>query len=418
MIKLFKILLKVFIPIVVIAISVYMAIWLVQTRPTAERSVAEENTTSIEIMIAEPTEQQIVVDAGGTVIPSKSIELQPEVSGRIIKQNPELIPGGLLAKGDLIAQIDPRDYEYIVEQRKANVEQAKFNITEEQGRQIIAQKEWNLFGEEVKTTEAGRELALRKPHLKNAQAQLKAAQISLEDAKLDLERTKIHAPFNALVQQEHIDEGQLVTPQTILAKLVGTDRYWIKASVRMDELEWISVPVISGEEGSLVRVVHDFADGNNEKIGRVIRLLGDLETEGRMAQVLIAVDDPLNLESAQGNQLPLLLNTWVHVHIEGEMLKDVFVLPENVVHEGNEIWIMDEMNRLDIRKVTIKKRRQNRVIVSQGLNPGDRIVSSRIPTPIPGMQLKEFKEGKDRLEPLQVTSSNGSIDESLPEASP
>ena len=67
------------------------------------------------------------------------------------------------------------------------------------------------MGDDVQTSEIGRELALRIPHRQKMEAALEAARSRLKEAELSLERTTIRAPFNALVQNESVDLGQLVS---------------------------------------------------------------------------------------------------------------------------------------------------------------------------------------------------------------
>jgi multidrug resistance efflux pump len=56
------------------------------------------------------------------VIPARKSVLRREVEGRIAEQNPELVPGGIISKGDLFIRIDPEDYKRQVGERQAEVE--------------------------------------------------------------------------------------------------------------------------------------------------------------------------------------------------------------------------------------------------------------------------------------------------------
>ena len=112
----------------------------------------------------------------------------------------------------------------------------------------------------------------------------------------------------------------MVTPQDPLAELVGVDKYWIQVSVPVDYLKWISFPKHKGKKGSQVRVVHQ---SGYERTGEVIELLGDLETEGRMARILVAVKDPLGLQGSRETTRPLLIGEYVRVEVEGSQLTQV-----------------------------------------------------------------------------------------------
>ena len=62
-----------------------------------------------------------------------------------MRQNERLLRGVTLAEGDLLVEIDPRDYEAILEQEKASLARALFDLKVEEGRQVVARREWGLL---------------------------------------------------------------------------------------------------------------------------------------------------------------------------------------------------------------------------------------------------------------------------------
>jgi multidrug efflux pump subunit AcrA (membrane-fusion protein) len=359
------------------------------------------NTTLVEIVEARAERRMITVEAMGSVIPSRELDLYSEVGGRIVEMNPNLVPGGFLTAGDLIVRIDPRDYEVAVSQAEAMVEKARLGLEVELGRQVVAKREWDAVFPTTQSSEASSRLALREPHLLSAEAGLKSAKSALMQARLNLERTVISAPFNAIARNESVEIGELVTPQSHLATLVGTDRYWVQVSVPVSRLAWIEMPDRDGLGGARAGVFQQVGqigqvgpDAAIEREGLIIRLLSDLEPDGRMARLLVAVDNPLGLKSspkssgngAQG--VPLLIGSYVRVEIEGREIEKAFAVPRRAVREGNRLWVMDEEDRLAVRDVEIIWSRKDDVLLANHIQPGERIITSRISTPIPGMLLR------------------------------
>jgi RND family efflux transporter MFP subunit len=326
----------------------------------------------------------------GTVVPAKRVALQPEVSGRIVAQSPQLMPGGLFRKGDVILRIDPRDYETAVKQQEAAVEQARLEVQLEKGRQVIAKREWKLLEEDIALDQSSQDLALRRPQLKNANVALEAAESTLEQARLQLERTTVYAPFNAVVQEEFVDEGQFVNPQTQLATLIGTDRFWVQVSIPVDRLRWLTFSGTEASGKSNVRIVQEVTgEVSIGRSGRLARLVGDLDPVGRMARVLVEIDDPLGLnEKKNPAGIPLMLGAYVRVEIEAENAQEVFLLPRMAIREGNQVWIVDEEDRLTVRPVEVFWRSKDTVLIRNGLQEGDRVVTNSIPLPIPNMKLR------------------------------
>jgi len=377
-------------PLVILAVGVLGAWWLIANRPRAQRERLEPIPPLVQVVEAARTSEPITVVAMGTVVPAKRVVLQPEVSGRIVAQSPQLQPGGLFKTGDVILRIDPRDYETAVKQQEAAVERARLEVEIEKGRQVIAEREWKLLEEDISLDGASQNLALRRPQQKNARVALEAAESMLEQAKLQLKRTTVYAPFNAVVQEEFVDEGQLVNPQTQLATLIGTDGFWVQVSVPVDRLQWMAFSNAGKDEAFNVRVVQEVsADTRIELPGRLVRLLGDLDPVGRMARVLVEIEDPLGLkDKTNPERVPLMLGAYVRVEIEGRRAEEVFRVPRTAIREGDQVWIANEEDRLEVRPVEVFWRSKDTVLIRHGLREGDRVVTNSIPLPIPNMKLR------------------------------
>lgn len=385
-------------PLAVIAVGVAIAALLVITRPTPQRSTPEPIATRVRVDRVELTDRPVRVSAMGTVVAAQQIDLRPEVSGRIVEQHDQLIPGGIIRAGETLVRIDPRDYRLALEDAKASLEKAEYELAMERGRQKVARREFELLRSDTdELSEEEYALALRKPHIANVRAALEAAKSRVERARLDIARTRVEAPFNAMVQSEAVDLGQLVNAQTTLAQLVGTDAFWVRASVPVSALEWIHP---DDEEGTRVEIRH--AQGRAAPIvksGRVLKLLGDLDPKGRMARLLVRVDDPLDLERPAGARRPLLLGAYVDVTLSGRTAERVAVIPRVALRAGDEVWIMNDDDQLEVRGVTTTFRGRDDVYVAAGLREGDRLITSRIAAPVPGMALKLADGDESETEP-------------------
>lgn len=381
---------KFIIILLILGSGVLIAKKLVDTKPTAARKTISIGSPLVEVVTAKSGEKQVTITAMGTVIPAREVVLQPQVSGHIAKASSRLVPGGRFSAGETILHIDDRDYKIAVDQRKADVARALMELKMEKGRQTIAEHEWELLSSEIATTEEGKDLVLRKPQLKKTIAALESARGALRKALLDVERTQIKASFNAFVKEKFVDVGQPVSPGTKLVTLVGTDEFWVQISVPVSRLSWISVPGMNATEGASATVMQESGASGNPVVRQawVARLLGDLDPVGRMARVLVTVEDPfgLNTETEKAG-IPLLLGAYVKVEIQGPLLDDVFAIPRKAFREGDQVWIMTHEKKLAVKKVNAVWRRKEDVLVV-GLNPGDQIITSRISAPVPGMELR------------------------------
>jgi RND family efflux transporter MFP subunit len=350
--------------------------------------------TLVEVMEATPKKDRVVVEAMGTVMPARKITITPQVAGKIESIHPDLLPGGLLDKGEVLVKIDDRDYAAAKDQAWAQVEQAQASLQLEQGMQKVAQREYELMRKMDGKSEANTELALREPQLKQARAKLSSAYASYKKARLNLERTDIEVPWNAVVLSKDTEVGQFVNQQTRLATLAGTDTYWVEATIQSKHLPWINLPGPSDQGGSQATVIHNAGGKDMVKLsGKVIKLLADMEPQSRMARLLIEVKSPLKQLKAKGETgIPLLLNSYVRVEIQGKKLDNVYALPRKALREGDRVWIMSEDKKLTPKDVKVAWKTEEEVLVTSGIETGDKIITSRIISPLPGMKVMVAEE--------------------------
>ena len=207
----------------------------------------------------------------------------------------------------------------------------------------------------------------------------------------------------------------MVGPGAPVATLAGTDTFWVTASIPTSELGWLDFPDERSRLGkrrkralgSKTIVRYDVGAYVIEREGHVLRQLTQVETTGRMARVVIEVEDPLGLKS---ELKPLLLGAQVEGEIIGRMMEEVIELPRSVLHDESKLWIFVaedsqakgeerkigelstegsyRMGRLELREVRVLRKRKDSVIIQGELTGDELVITSRIPTPVPGMRLR------------------------------
>ena len=372
--------------------AIAIAVLLVRTKPEPPRAEKPLEGTLVEVIEIGSSRHDVDLHAKGTVVPAKEIMLQAEVGGRVMWQSPELVPGGRFQAGEPILKIDSRDYKLAVESFHAQVRRARLDLTIERRRGEVAKREWNSFGQ-IDATDEQRALAQREPQLEAARLALKAAESSLKKAELDLARTTLRAPFNAMVVTENVDLGQLISPQATIARLVGTDEYRVQVSVPVSSLR--TVKARDGETpGSAARIIQRAGRETIERRGEVIRQLPDLDPGGAMARILVRIEDPLG----EKGDLPLLLGSFVDVATAAQPIDDAIRVPRVALRNGRNVYVMNDDDLLEIREVQIAWSEPDTVLVTSGLEANERVVISRIATPIPNMLLRTSSSGPPEAE--------------------
>jgi len=382
------------------AVATVACVILINTGPKARRGAPTPMQANVKVRVLERSEAQVIVDAMGSVIPQRSVDLGAQVSGEVIELGPDFADGSHLNAGDYILKIDDRDYQAAVITAQATLDQEMSDMAIEAGNQTIAKREWELIQEASEISGVDSSLALRQPQLKTAEAQVAMAQADLDQAKVDLARTRIVAPFNAIVLEKSVDVGSYLSPQSAVASLAGTDTYWVRVAVPKSQLQWLHIPGPGQSEASVARVYPNANQGAYRE-GKVISLLGDLDPAGRMARVLVAVDDPLSLLPENAGKPPLLLGDYVRVELLGTELTEIFSLPREAFRDGAYVWIADENDKLEVRPISPLWQGDKRVLVDVGLAEGERLVLSNLSMPTPGLMLVMADEDGNEIAPAK-----------------
>ncbi len=381
---------RIIFPIIAIVVGLFVARALIKNRPKPKKKTPTVSAPWVQIETVSKKDQKITIEALGLVRPARSLVLQPEVMGRIIDASENLTLGGHVVEGEELLRIDARDYRLAVQQQRANVSRAQTQYQVEKGRKVVAEHEWELMTNKPKVNVAGRDLALRKPQIRSARADLESARSALKRVQLSVDKTVITAPFNGVIQKENLEIGQLVSPQTPVATIIGTDNFWVQTSVPIGHISAIDIPAAdSSVEGSRVRIIQEKSKAKSiVRTGRVIRLLSDLDPRARLARLLVDVAKPLSTEPGQ---LPLLIGSTVHLEIEGKTIPNAMKIPRSAVHNGNQVWRVDSDQKLRIQTIDITWRSREYVFVVGGLpDPADLIVS-RLSFAVDGMPVRLMK---------------------------
>lgn len=357
------------------------------TEPKAQRETASKRTAMlVEVAAVASGTYRPTIVALGSVEPAKDIVLSPRVAGEIIERAPAFTPGGFVDRGEVLLRIDPSDYRTALARRESELRQAMADLDIEMGRQNVAERDLQLFDEEL--PEVNEALVLREPQLATAKARVDAARAAVEQAKLELERTTIRAPFDAHILTREANVGSQVAPGDRLGRLVGLDEYWVVTTVPLSKLRWLSFPERQGEVGSRV-IVRDraaWAEGEFRE-GRIDRLVGALEQSTRLARVLVTVPDPLSRESGAADAPPLMIGSFVEARIEGRETSDVVRLDRDHLRQDETVWVYDA-GELRIRDVEVLLQDEDYAYVASGLEDGERIVTSNLSTVTDGAPLR------------------------------
>lgn len=373
-------------PLVVIVAGLVVAWFMLTSTPTMERVAKPREARLVETVVVAADNRPVTLTAWGEVKAAQEVTLKAQVGGVVEALLNPLEPGSFVKKGEPLLQLERADYFADRAQKQAALDQARADLEIERGNQSVARSEFDLLGDDAGSAE--KKLMLREPQLQSAKAAVQSAEAALAAAELNLQRTLVKAPFAGVIKERLVNVGSHVASNGDLLTLTGTDTAWVEVSVPLNQLRWIQFPDAEGKGGSVVTLHYDQVWSKDQsRTGKVIRLLSDLDSSGRMARVLVQVEDPLAVHLPREQQPPLLMGSFVRVEVQGKAIDDVVVIPSNLLHDNDTVWLFSG-NQLVIRSVDVAYRDQDQAYIRSGIQPGDVLVSSTLSTATEGMLLR------------------------------
>ena len=308
----------------------------------------------------------------GQVRAGETAELGFEVAGRIIEL--PVVEGQQVNQGDMLARLDPADFQARLDQADANYRQAQ--TTFERYKEIVE-----------RGAVSRQELDLRRRNYEVAQAELATARKALSD-------TRLIAPFTGEIGRRLVDnfvnvqakEGVVILQDLTTLEVVVTipEQDWARADPNLDKEErtamirpMVSLSMIPGREfPARIKEVATVADPVT-----------------RTFEVIVAMDNPDDVSILPG----MTANVTISVPEAGTAARPpaAFSIPANAViadEQGNStVWKVDP-GTMTVSRVTIElgDMAGSQVRVLSGLNPGDRIATSGVHNLREGMQISEL----------------------------
>ncbi len=369
----------------------------------AKPPVRQVDVETVETVTATP-----VITAHGAVEAKRTVDIQSQLRGEVIELSNQWVPGAFVKQGDVLIEVDGRDYMFAIDEAEAQIARQKALYAVEIGRRKAAELELDIYGHTLSAEEEL--LVLRQPQLDQIKAEIARYESSLNKAKLELERTTITAPFDAQILSMEITNGSLVRENNTLMNLVGTESFWLKVNVPSHQLRHIDIPeqgdAASGQRcpGANVIIRNPVEWGSDDyRDGCVVSLLPDVDSKIKTAVLMIEIDDPLAHRPENKGKPKVLINSLLHAEIETKPFHDVIAIPRQYLQQGKYVWIMNDQKQLEARELSIAFRNEHSVLIDQGLEPGDKIITTAMPGAVEGIAVAEYKEKQSKSEQLPRT---------------
>lgn len=380
-------------PVAIIVLMVLAFSAMMATAPKPDKAAEAPQAIAVQIAAARAEKTTLRVTTQGEVKPKNAAEVAARVGGQLVYISPSFEPGAFVEEGEVIARIDPSEYELAVQRNRSQVSRAREALTRAQSEAELAEEDW----EELGLSGEPSALALQKPQVASATADLRTAEAAVKEAELALSRTEIVAPFDGRVMGRSADVGDFVNASAPVASIFAIKTAQVRVPLTDANLAVLGVApgyVANGHPAPVARLSASVAGERREWIGKLVLVDAAIDPQTRLIYGLVEVEDPFG--SAQAAPLPPGL--FVAIEIEGRSVQELVAFPRGALKKNEFVYVVDEQYAITERRVTpimtdgdfLFIRPANGGAANEGVRPGERVVVSYIPSPRNGMKVRDI----------------------------
>lgn len=323
------------------------------------------------------------------------VDIQARVSGYL--KSKDFIEGDLVGEGAILFRIDDSQYKAALKQAQANVARARAN-------QAVAERNYNR-GQEllpkgaISQSEMDKLLALKL----EADADIKGAEAQEIAAEVDLSYTTIRAPFTGRIDRSEFSPGDLIGPNSgALTTLVSIDPmqalFSVSESMYLSSKKLRDQRASNGQSSDISEIKVKLELTNRE----IYPATGHIDfISNRINEATGTLEARASIPNKSGLLRP---GQYVRVMLEMPYTVKAILVPQSAIQadqQGNFVLAVNPAHIVERHNVILGDRLEDKVVVSQGVDVGMRIVVRGLQRIRPG-QTVTAKE----MPPLNTSDSN------------
>jgi multidrug efflux pump subunit AcrA (membrane-fusion protein) len=395
-------------------------------KPPAEAKRTEQ-ALQVEGTIVKTEDVRVILTGYGEIKTLNTVSISPEISGRVVGVHPHLESGEIIPRGATLFKIDSRIYAATLQEANASLQQLKntvlrlekeFAIDRERQKTIVrnqdlAELEFKRIQQLYEVNDVGtrssvdkteqaynaavdqadqmaRALALYPLQIQEVNSGIEAAKARFAIAKVNLLRCQVNSPFTGLIKNASIEIGQFVTPGQHLVTLADDTLLEIQISLTAEDArQWLIFDHKNSENPATwfskpTPVICKLRWTENPEakpwtgiLNRVVQF----NPQTRTLAVAIQIDAK-KIQMGEHSLFPLVEGMFCMVDIPGKTLQNVVRLPRWSVSFENTVYLATEESRLKTVPVKVVYAEGENVFVSEGLTPGQTVLTTRLSDPL------------------------------------
>lgn len=318
------------------------------------------------VLVAPVTTETVPVTTEwvGTTSGSVNAEIRAKVQGYLLAQ--QYRDGTIVKAGQLLYQLDPRQYQADYDQAASDLQRAKANLLRSQLNEqkyrplvkqgAVSQREYDDTFQQMKADEAA----------------VRAAQAALEAAKLNLDWTRITSPIEGVVGISQAQVGNLIAPTTLMTTVSRVDP--IKVYFPITEQEYLQFikgieGFRQGDPGAAPALTLILSNGQVYPLpGKVSAVNRQIESQTGAVQIEALFPNPDRMLSP---------GQYARIRAVTTTVRDAPIVPQRAVQEVQgtyQIAVVKPDDTVEIRPVTVGPRHGSSWVIEKGVQAGDRVI--------------------------------------------
>jgi len=297
----------------------------------------------------------------GTVIAYNTDVVRAQIQGQIISIN--FTEGQTVHAGDLLAQIDPRPYQALIDQYTGNLERDQAQLVNAQ----TNLKRYTQLGDKGWATP--QLVETQQAQVGELQAAIKSDQALIDAAKVQLSYTRLTSPIDGVVGIRQIDVGNIISPSNTNGLVVVTQLHPISLIFTLPET---SLPQIQQQQQKTKTPLPVLAYSQDNTIKLDEGVLGLVNNE------ILQTTGSIQLKANFSNQSNRL---WPGELVNARLLLDTrhngLTVPAAVVQQGAKgpyAYVVNPDNTVAIRPIKVAQISDGQALIDSGLKANEQVV--------------------------------------------
>ena len=405
-------------PVVIIGTAFIAVILLIATRPSNEPQVREERAWAVEVIEVEPQAVSPTLELFGQVQSPQDAELSAGIEAVVLEM--PVRDGVSVAEGDALLILDDRDARLALQQAAADLREAqaqqrfariRINRSEQayiKEQELLAINEQratraqelfadgllsqadqetateNLARQQIAVNQA--ELTFEENSAKLLELDARIARITAQRdaAQIDLDRTRVTAPFDGVISDLQVSEGDRVRVGDPLMRLQNPDAIEIRAQLPARVARTVNESL---QEGAIISAT--IAADDRELPGTLLRVSGQTSAGSGGVDSFIAVNEGMS---------GLRLGSTVRVLLELPEEKNVITVPAEAIYGNDRLYKLngDRMLMVDIERVgerALNDGRTQVLVRTPGLARSEKIIVTKLANAADGLLVDPSPSG-------------------------